>query len=100
MNKVQSELSEREQQMLLIRRESDTKTLQLSKMEKMLAETRGKLDKKTESGTESKGRDNRDNMGLYQYPYFKSLSFFSEMHENCIVLVIWINYHRRIKMCS
>eukprot|EP00063_Salmo_salar_P003750 XP_013978585.1 PREDICTED: coiled-coil domain-containing protein 18 isoform X2 [Salmo salar] len=62
MNKVQGELSEREQQMLLIRRESDTKTLQLSKMEKMLAETRGKLDKKTESGTESKGRDNRDNM--------------------------------------
>uniref|UniRef100_A0A673W4I8 Coiled-coil domain containing 18 n=1 Tax=Salmo trutta TaxID=8032 RepID=A0A673W4I8_SALTR len=49
MNKVQGELSEREQQMLLIRRESDTKALQLSKMEKMLAETRGKLDKKTES---------------------------------------------------
>lgn len=69
MNKVQGELSEREQQMLLIRRESDTKTLQLSKMEKMLAETRGKLDKKTEPGTESKGRDNRDDMGLYQYPY-------------------------------
>ncbi|XP_029563565.1 coiled-coil domain-containing protein 18 isoform X1 [Salmo trutta] len=62
MNKVQGELSEREQQMLLIRRESDTKALQLSKMEKMLAETRGKLDKKTESGTESKGRGNRDNM--------------------------------------
>ncbi|XP_071202064.1 coiled-coil domain-containing protein 18-like isoform X1 [Salvelinus alpinus] len=62
MNKVQGELSEREQQMLLIRRDSDTKALQLSKMEKMLAETRGKLYKKTESGTESKGRDNRDNM--------------------------------------
>ncbi|XP_031641622.1 coiled-coil domain-containing protein 18 [Oncorhynchus kisutch] len=49
MNKVQGELSEREQQMLLIRRDSDTKALQLSEMEKMLAETRGKLDKKTES---------------------------------------------------
>ncbi|XP_071011242.1 coiled-coil domain-containing protein 18-like [Oncorhynchus clarkii lewisi] len=49
MNKVQGELSEREQQMLLLRRDSDTKALQLSKMEKMLAETRGKLDKKTES---------------------------------------------------
>ncbi|XP_045562401.1 uncharacterized protein [Salmo salar] len=62
MNKVQSELSEREQQMLRIRRDSVTKAFQLSKMEKMLAETRGKLDKKTEPGTESKGRDNRDDM--------------------------------------
>ncbi|CAB1332127.1 uncharacterized protein ACWYII_042066 isoform 1-T9 [Salvelinus alpinus] len=62
MNKVQGELSEREQQMLRIRRDSVTKAFQLSKMEKMLAETRGKLDKKTEPGTESKGRDNRDDM--------------------------------------
>ncbi|XP_021455199.1 uncharacterized protein si:ch73-389b16.1 [Oncorhynchus nerka] len=62
MNKVQGELSEREQQMLRIRRDSVTKAFQLSKMEKMLAETRGKLDKKPEPGTESKGRDTRDDM--------------------------------------
>ncbi|XP_010870378.1 tropomyosin [Esox lucius] len=62
MNKVRGELSEREQQMLRIRRDSDTKAFQLSKMEKMLAETRGKLEKKAEAGAECKGRDNRDEM--------------------------------------
>ncbi|KAJ7986406.1 hypothetical protein DPEC_G00339570 [Dallia pectoralis] len=57
-----NKLGEQEQQMLRIRRDSDTKSFQLEKMEKMLDETRGKLEKRTKADTESKERDNRDEM--------------------------------------
>ncbi|KAF3691313.1 Coiled-coil domain-containing protein 18 Sarcoma antigen NY-SAR-24 [Channa argus] len=50
-----SELTQREQELLKIRRDSDTKAAQLVKMEKMLEQTKSLLDKKTESGPEKMG---------------------------------------------
>lgn len=63
MSKYRSELTQREQDSLKTRRDSDTKAAELVKMEKMLQETKNLLDKKTESGSESKGY--QENMGLY-----------------------------------
>ncbi|XP_046906000.1 coiled-coil domain-containing protein 18 [Hypomesus transpacificus] len=60
MNRFRGELTEKEQELLKIRRDSDTKACELAKMEKMLQETKGLLDKKSETSAESKptGTDN------------------------------------------
>nr|XP_046248076.1 uncharacterized protein si:ch73-389b16.1 [Scatophagus argus] len=55
MSKCHSELTQKEKEMLKIRRDSDTKAAELVKMEKMLQQTKSLLDKKTESGSDSKG---------------------------------------------
>ncbi|XP_036425372.1 coiled-coil domain-containing protein 18 [Colossoma macropomum] len=54
MNKYRGELSERERELLLIRRASGAKASQLAQMEKMLQETKGMLDKKNEMGVDKK----------------------------------------------
>lgn len=61
MSKCHSDLTQREQEMLKIRRDSDTKAAELIKMEKMLQQTKNLLDKKTESGSKSMGY--QENMG-------------------------------------
>ncbi|XP_035503624.1 uncharacterized protein si:ch73-389b16.1 [Scophthalmus maximus] len=53
MSKYNGELTQREQELLKIRRDSDTKAAELVKMEKMLQQTKDMLDKKTEPGAES-----------------------------------------------
>lgn len=65
MSNLDGELTQREQQLLKIRRDSDTKAAELVKMEKMLQQTKNLLDKKTECGSES--QDFQENMGLYCY---------------------------------
>uniref|UniRef100_A0A3Q4HBW1 Si:ch73-389b16.1 n=1 Tax=Neolamprologus brichardi TaxID=32507 RepID=A0A3Q4HBW1_NEOBR len=55
MSKCHSELTQKEQEMLKIRRDSDTKAAELVKMERMLQQTKNLLDKKTESGSKSMG---------------------------------------------
>ncbi|KAM4574379.1 uncharacterized protein V3H82_009055 [Fundulus diaphanus] len=55
MSKFHGELTQREQEMLRIRRDSDTKATELAKMEKMLQQTKNMLEKKTDSSVESKG---------------------------------------------
>lgn len=62
MSKCHSELTPKEQGLLKIRRDSDTKAAELVKMEKMLQQTKNMLDKKTEPGSESMGY--QENMGL------------------------------------
>ncbi|MCJ8729633.1 hypothetical protein PDJAM_G00108700 [Pangasius djambal] len=52
MNKFCGELSEKERELLMIRRASGAKASQLAQMEKMLQETKSMMDKKTEMGTE------------------------------------------------
>lgn len=64
MSKYRGELSEREKELLLIRRASGAQASQLAHMEKMLTQTKGLLEKKTEMGTEGKAREG-DTMGLY-----------------------------------
>ncbi|XP_063057647.1 coiled-coil domain-containing protein 18-like isoform X2 [Engraulis encrasicolus] len=49
VDKCRGELSERDKELLLMRRASGAQATQLEKMEKMLSETRGMLDKKTET---------------------------------------------------
>ena len=66
MSKYHSELSEREKDLLLIRRASGAQSSQLAQMEKMLTQTKGLLDKKTEMGMEGKPCEG-DTMGLYQH---------------------------------
>lgn len=61
MSKCHSELTQKEQEMLKIRRDSDTKAAELVKMERMLQQTKNLLDKKTESGSKSLGY--QENMG-------------------------------------
>lgn len=70
MSHFRGELSEREQELLKIRRDSDTKAAELAKMEKMLQHTKSLLEKKTEFNTESK--DFQDSMGLYQNQKLKT----------------------------
>ncbi|CAN9501020.1 unnamed protein product [Ophioblennius macclurei] len=60
MNKFGAELSREEQEMLRMRRDSDTKAAELLKMEKMLQHTKSLMDKKSEAGLESK--DYQENM--------------------------------------
>ncbi|GAA6101542.1 coiled-coil domain-containing protein 18 [Tachysurus ichikawai] len=60
MSKPWSELSEKERELLKIRRTSGAKASQLAQMEKMLQETKSMIDKKTEMGTE--GNPFEDNM--------------------------------------
>lgn len=63
MNKFRGELSEKERELLMIRRASGTKASQLAQMEKMLQETKSIMGKKTEMGT---GKNTcEDSMGLY-----------------------------------
>lgn len=64
MNKLRGELTEKERELLKIRRVSGAKASQLAQMEKMLQETKSMMDKKTEMGTEKKEAC-EDNMGLY-----------------------------------
>lgn len=63
MNKFCGELSEKERELLMIRRASGAKASQLAQMEKMLQETKSIMDKKTEMGTEK--NTSEENMGLY-----------------------------------
>ncbi|KAJ0032092.1 hypothetical protein NQD34_002173 [Periophthalmus magnuspinnatus] len=63
MSKYNSDLTQREQELLKIRRDSDTKAAELAKMEKMLQQTKSLLEKKSEGGAESK--DIEENMGQY-----------------------------------
>ncbi|XP_061592942.1 uncharacterized protein si:ch73-389b16.1 [Cololabis saira] len=55
MSKCHGELTQREQELLKIRRDSDTKAAELVKMEKMLQQTKNMLDKKMESTPDSLG---------------------------------------------
>ncbi|KAF6721976.1 Coiled-coil domain-containing protein 18 [Oryzias melastigma] len=55
MSKCHSELTQQEQELLKIRRDSDTKATELAKMERMLQQTKSLMDKKTESGSDSMG---------------------------------------------
>lgn len=66
MSKYHSELSKREQDLLKIRRDSDTKAAELVKMERMMQQTKNLMEKKTESSTDSMGY--QENMGLYHKP--------------------------------
>ncbi|KAI5628343.1 hypothetical protein C0J50_2833 [Silurus asotus] len=52
MSKVRGELSEKERELLMIRRVSGAKASQLAQMEKMLQETKSMMEKKTETSTE------------------------------------------------
>lgn len=63
MNKCRSELSEKERELLRIRRASGTKASQLAQMEKMLQETKSMLEKKDEMGMKKEACG--DTMGLY-----------------------------------
>ncbi|KTG46796.1 hypothetical protein cypCar_00014494 [Cyprinus carpio] len=54
LSERERELSERERERLLIRRASGANASQLAHMEKMLQETKGLLEKKTETDSESK----------------------------------------------
>uniref|UniRef100_A0A3B3VRT1 Si:ch73-389b16.1 n=1 Tax=Poecilia latipinna TaxID=48699 RepID=A0A3B3VRT1_9TELE len=54
MSRFPGELTQREQELLRIRRDSDTKAAELAKMEKMLQQTKNMMEKKTDSGPESK----------------------------------------------
>lgn len=63
MSKCKKELSEKERERLLIRRASGANASQLAHMEKMLQETKGLLEKKTETDSESKACG--DTMGVY-----------------------------------
>lgn len=66
MSKYHGELSKREQDLLKIRRDSDTKAAELVKMERMMQQTKNLMEKKTESSTDSMGY--QENMGLYHKP--------------------------------
>ena len=57
------DLTEREQERLKMRRDSDTKAGELEKMEKMLQQTKGMFEKKAESSSEAKNYE--ENMGVY-----------------------------------
>lgn len=63
MSKCHGELSQREKELLKVRRDSDTKAAELVKMERMLEQTKNKLEKKTESTLGSTGY--QENMGIY-----------------------------------
>ncbi|KAM4739412.1 uncharacterized protein FYW61_003878 isoform 2-T3 [Anableps anableps] len=54
MSKFHGELTQREQELLRIRRDSDTKAAELAKMEKMLQQTKNMMEKKTDLSSESK----------------------------------------------
>lgn len=68
MSKCDGELTQKEQELLKIRRDSDTKAAELVKMEKMLQQTKSLLDKKAEC---SMGY--QENMGLYHKQQIKPL---------------------------
>ncbi|XP_054605611.2 coiled-coil domain-containing protein 18 isoform X1 [Nothobranchius furzeri] len=55
MSGFHSELTQKEQELLRFRRDSDTKAAELAKMEKMLQQTKSLMEKKTEPGPETKG---------------------------------------------
>lgn len=76
MSKFDGELTQKEQGLLKIRRDSDTKAAELVKMEKMLQQTKNLLDKKTESSSDSMCY--QENMGLYHkqfiFPFSSCMS--------------------------
>lgn len=74
MSRYNSELSQREQEMLKIRRDSDTKAAELVKMEKMLEHTKGLMDKKKEPAADSKGYQDNMGMRLARFALFSALS--------------------------
>lgn len=76
MSKGDGELTQREKELLKIRRDSDTKAAELVKMEKMLQQTKNLLDKKTDSGSERMGY--QENMGMYHKRniLFESFTYF------------------------
>lgn len=63
MSKHHSELTQREQDMLKFRRDSDTKAAELVKMEKMLEQTKSLMEKKREPAVDCTGY--QENMGEY-----------------------------------
>lgn len=63
MSKHHSELTQREQDMLKFRRDSDTKAAELVKMEKMLEQTKSLMEKKREPTVDCTGY--QENMGEY-----------------------------------
>lgn len=77
MNTFHSELTQKERERLKIRRDSDTKAAELSKMEKMLDRTKTMLDKKTESGSDRMGF--QENLGMYK----KQNSTYFFTYSNC-----------------
>lgn len=85
VDKCRGELSERDKELLLMRRASGAQATQLEKMEKMLSETRGMLDKKTETGTEGKASEG-DTMGRYQH------SNFIHFHLFCVYVLVLLSF--------
>lgn len=76
MNKFRAELSEKERELLMIRRASGAKASQMAQMEKMLQETKTMMDKKTEMATEK--NTSEDNMGQYHcFPNACSMNIYS-----------------------
>lgn len=65
MSKHRSELTQREQDLLKCRRDSDTKAAELVKMEKMLEQTKSLMDKKREPAFDCTGY--QDNMGKKEH---------------------------------
>lgn len=63
MSKHHSELTQREQELLKCRRDSDTKAAELVKMEKMLEQTKSLMDKKREPALDCTGY--QENMGKH-----------------------------------
>lgn len=61
MSKHHSELTQREQDLLKFRRDSDTKAAELVKMEKMLEQTKSLMEKKREPALDCTGY--QENMG-------------------------------------
>ena len=95
MSKYHSELSKREQDLLKIRRDSDTKAAELVKMERMMQQTKNLMEKKTESSTDSMGY--QENMGLYHKPkpcrlIFQMclcVFFFLKTNACCAAVMCW-----------
>lgn len=65
MSKHHSELTQREQDLLKFRRDSDTKAAELVKMEKMLEQTKSLMDKKREPALNCTGY--QENMGKKEH---------------------------------
>lgn len=81
MSKFHGELTQKEQELLKIRRDSDTKAAELVKMEKMLQQTKNLLDKKAECGSDSMGY--QENMGLYH----KQNMLTSSLNYSCVLKI-------------
>lgn len=87
MSKCHSELTQQEQELLKIRRDSDTKATKLAKMEKMLQQTKSLMDKKTESGSDSMGF--QENLGWSQL-FHTHKTFVFVLHECLVHIFSWV----------